>query len=186
MPKGRLLGKKPRTSRTPRRASQPKHKPSKKPSARTEAARARGLSAINLVRKGRAKNLTAAARTEGTTVKTIRRLLPGALIVNRRTGRVRGVKAEDRYSQRVKILTDEGLVFVTARGSRERNLAGHHLSVWSRVLGNEQPPSSLAAFKGKTVGGHELVSEYNKLRSVSEDRELEQLDALYVVPEVRS
>src|SRR5215467_15457111 len=92
---------------------------------RRQKARLRGLAAINRVRRGKAKSLSAAARAEGTTVRTIKRELRAALVKPRRGGRIH-VKASDLYSQRVEILTDLGPLDVTARGSRERELAGRH------------------------------------------------------------
>ena len=85
-----------------------------------EEAKMRGLAAINRVRKGKSKSLSAAAKAEGTTVKAIRELLPGSL--RKGVGRRTRVKAGDSYSQRVTIITAEGPLVVMAHGSRERDL----------------------------------------------------------------
>lgn len=150
-------------------------------SPQQQEARLRGLAAINRVRRGESKSLSSAARAEGTSVGTIRRLLPAALLQHRPGGRIR-VKAGDPYSALVKIITDMGAVVVSARGSRERELAGRHRSVLGRVLQGELPPSALEEFRGVKVGGRELVSDYDQLRSLGEGI-LDQLDALYVAPE---
>ena len=84
---------------------------------RLEEARVRGLAALNRVRRGQSKDLAHAARSEGTTVKSVRRLFYGALI--QKGGKIR-VKAGDSYSARVEILTNQGPLHVTARGSHER------------------------------------------------------------------
>jgi hypothetical protein len=170
--------------RRPRSNSKARRKTKAQSTRRRQEARVRGFAAINLVRRGKAKSLSAAARAEGTTVKTIRRLLPGALARRRRGGHVR-VKASDRYSERVEILVDLGPLVVTAHGSRERELAGRHRSVYFKVLRRELPASALEEFRGETVGGHKLLSDPDRLFTLATGGELDQLDALYVSPETR-
>ena len=162
---------------TPRKASAPL-------SPRQQKAKVRGLHAINRVRRGQSKTVSSAARAEGTTVSTIQRLLPAALLQDRPGGRIR-VKAGDPYSARVEIITDLGPLEVTAHGSRERELAGRHRAVVMRVLRGQEPASALDQFRGKTVGGHELISDPDRLFTLAERTDLDQLDALYVSPETR-
>jgi hypothetical protein len=107
--------------------------------ARSQEARVRGLNALNRVRKGKSKTLSAAAQAESTSVRTIRRLLPAALLQGRPGGRIR-VKAGDPYSARVQIITDLGPLEVNARGSRERELAARHRSAVIGVLRGDEPP----------------------------------------------
>jgi hypothetical protein len=152
-------------------------------SARQQAAKVRGLHAINLVRRGKSPSLTAAARAEGTTVRSIWKLLPAALFRDSR-GRIR-VKAGDSYAASVEIVTHAGAVVVNARGARERSLAGRHRAVWRGTLRNEQPPSALEKFRGKTVGGRELISDYDRLVTLVKGGALDDLDILYVSPETR-
>lgn len=149
---------------------------------RRQKSRLRGFAAINRVRRGKSKSLSAAARAEGTTVRTIKRLLPAALVKRRRGRRIR-VKASDPYSEQVEILTDLGPLVAKARGSRERELAGRHRAVWIKVLRGELPPSALEEFRGKRVGGHELISDSGQLFILAKESELDQLDELYVSPE---
>jgi hypothetical protein len=151
---------------------------------RQQAAKVRGLAAINRVRRGESKTLSSAARTEGTSVRTIRRLLHAALLQDRPGGRIR-VKAGDPYSARVEILTATGPLTVTAHGSRERELAGRHRATVIRVLQGTEPVSSLKQFRRKKIGGHELLSNSDRLFILAEAGELDQLDALYVAPETR-
>jgi len=113
----------------------------------------------------------------------IRRWVPAALGRNRR-GRLR-VRTSDRYAARVEILTDDGLLDVTAHGSRERELAGRHRSVWGRVLRGDLLPTALTEFRGKTVGGHELVSDPDRLTTLLKGGALEALRDVYVSPETR-
>jgi hypothetical protein len=150
-----------------------------------EEVKVRGLAAINRVRKGESKTLTAAARSEGTTVKAIRKLLPGALIKGDHDGRIR-VKSGDTYSARVEIITATGPLVVIAHGSRERDLAGLYRSVVFRVLGGKEPASSLRQFRGKRVGGHKLISDFNQLHRLALAGALGQLEGLYASPEIRS
>jgi hypothetical protein len=110
-------------------------------SPKQEQPRVRELKAINLVRRGKSTSLSAAARTAGTTVDSIQRLLPKALFQSHRGGRIQ-VKASDPYTALVEIITDLGPMDVTARGSRERQLAGRHRAVVMRVLRGDEPDSS--------------------------------------------
>ncbi len=170
----------PRRSAIPRRP----RKQGTRLSLRQQAAKVRGFAAISRVRRGESKSLSAAARAEGTSVRSIRRLLPAALLQDRPGGRIR-VKAGDSYSWPVEVVTDLGAVVVNARGSRERELAGRHRSVFNQVLGRELPSSALEEFRNKRVGGHKLISDPDQLFTLAEGGELDQLDALYISPETR-
>lgn len=141
----------------------------------------RCLAAINRCRRGEAKSVSAAASAEKTTVREIRRLVPGAITQDRRGGRIR-VKPSDRYSARVEIMTNQGPLVTTARGSRQRELAGRHRATFMRVLQGQEPPSALEQYRGKRVGGYELISDYELLSSFAEAGVLGQLDTLYVSP----
>ena len=149
--------------------------------ARAQKARVRGLNAINRVRRGESKSLSHAARVEGTTLISIRRLLPAALVQGRPGQRIR-VKAGDPYSARVEIITDQGKLDVIARGSRERELAGRHRAAVMRVLRGPEPASLLKQFRGKKVGGHELISDSERLLKIARDGGLDRLEDLYVSP----
>jgi hypothetical protein len=144
----------------------------------------RQLAAINRVRQGESKTLSAAAKAERTTVHSIQKNFPAALIQSRGGGRIR-VKAGDPYSALVEIITYDGPLVVNARGSRERELAGRHRSVWRRVVRNELPSGALQEFRGAKVGGHKLLSNSDRLFTLAHGGELDQLDALYVIPETR-
>jgi hypothetical protein len=145
--------------------------------------RVKCLAAINRVRRGEAKTLSAAARAEGTTVAAIRALVPGAISQDRHGGRIR-VKPTDQYSAAVQILANEGAVATTARGSRERELAGKHRATVMGVLRGTEPKSALQQYRGKKVGGHELVSDYAQLVSLAQAGVVGQLESLYVSPDV--
>ena len=146
---------------------------------RQQEERLKCLAAINRVRRGESKTVSAAARAEGTTVRAIRALVPAATSQNRRGGRIH-VKPSDRYSEKVEILTDAGTLVVTARGSHQRQLAGQHRATYMDVVQNKKPPSALEQFRGEKVGGHELLSDYARLLTLAKAGVLGQLDALYV------
>ena len=155
----------------------------KKNIGRNTETRAHALNAIARVRRGDSKTLSAATRVEGTTVRTIRRVVPAALLPSRRDGRIR-VRASDPYSALVEIVTDSGATVVSARGSRQRELAGQHRATWLRVLRGQEPASALEQYRGKKVGGHELLSDYEQLRLFARAGILGHLDTLYVSPDV--
>jgi hypothetical protein len=149
---------------------------------RQQDERIRCLAAINRYRRGEADSLSAAARAERTTVDAIRALLPEAITQDEPGGRIE-VKPSDRYSAKVQILTNEGALSVTARGSRERELAGRHRATVLRVLRGQEPPSTLEQYRGKTVGGHELVSDFELLSALAQADAVGQLGPLYVSPD---
>ena len=169
-----------RKSRSTRSKSAPR---SRRLTPRQQEEKVRCLAAINRVRRGEAKTVSAAARAEGTTVKSIRALVPKAISQDRPGGRIR-VKPTDRYSAKVQILANEGALTTTARGSRERELAGQHRATFMRVLRGLEPKSALERYRGKTVGGHELVSDYAQLVSLANAGVVGQLEPLYVSPDV--
>jgi len=149
---------------------------------RQQEEKVRGLAAINLYRRGEAKSLSEAARAEKTTIRAIRRLLPGAISQDRPGGRIR-VKPSDRYAAKVEVLTIDGQRVVTARGSRQRELAGRHRASFMRVLQGQESPAVLEQYRGKTVGGHELISDFALLSSFAQAGIVGQLDSLYVSPD---
>jgi hypothetical protein len=150
-----------------------------------QEARLRAFAAINRVRRRQSKSLSQAAKAEGTTLQTIRRLLPAALSQRRSGGRIR-VKASDRYSERVQITTDQGPLDVTAHGSRARELAGRQRAVLLKVGRNQLPPSALEQFRGKKVGGHDLLADFRQLSIHARAGILSQLDSLYVSPDTNA
>jgi hypothetical protein len=83
----------------------------------------------------------------------------------------------------VEIITKAGPLVTTARGSRERDLVGGHRATAFRVLEEKLPPSALEQYRGKTVGGHELVADFESLALLGQAGVLQQLDTLYVSPD---
>jgi hypothetical protein len=172
--------------RPSRRGTKKRNQPtrsSRRLSTRQQVERLRVFAAFNRARRGEAKSATRAARAERTTVRAMQKLAPDALIQDRPGGRIR-VKPTDRYSAKVQILTREGTLIATARGSRQRELAGRHRATYVRVLENKEPASALEQYRGKKVGGRELLSDYEQLRLFAGAGILGQLDTLYVNPDV--
>ena len=150
--------------------------------ARDGDQRSRVFDALNLYRQGKAKTVSAAARSSGTTLKTMWRVVPRAIGKDRRNGRLR-INATDRYSARVQILTDDGAIIASAQGSRQRELAGRHRATVMRVLQGKEPASALNEYRGKQVGRHELISDFTHLSSLAQAGVIGQLDPLYVSPD---
>lgn len=146
---------------------------------REQDERIKCLDALNLYRQGKAKTVSAAARMAGTNLRSMRRWVPLAINKDPRSGRLL-IKASDRYSEQVEILTNSGALVVTARGSRQRQLAGQHRATYMAIAKNERPASALEEFRGKKVGGHELLSDYQRLIMFAKAGVLGKLDALYV------
>jgi hypothetical protein len=169
------------------RTERPKTKHSKKRRKRTirrsnPKTLLRVFEALNLSRRKK-MSPSAAAAAAGTTLSTVKRVVPDALIQGRPRGPIR-VKPSDRYEAQVEILEKSvGPSVVVARGSRQRELAGKHRAVYERVLRKVDPPSALDQFRGKKVGGYELVSHYDELLTFAKAGYLSQLDTLYVLPE---
>jgi hypothetical protein len=148
-------------------------------------ARIRAFAAINSVRQGKSETLAEAAKAHSTTVTSIKRQLPDALLPAR-LGKPIRVKASDNYSQLLEILADDGQIYgpinVTARGSRERELAGRHRAAYLGVLANRKPGSILRQFRNKTVGGVRLLADPDRLFKLARGRDLGDLGDLYVSP----
>lgn len=161
------------------RSSEHPPKRSRRRNASQESERIRTLDALNLYRQGKAKTVSTAARMAHTNLKAMWRWVPRAIGKDPRTGRLR-IKATDRYSERVEIVTDDGALVVTARGSRQRQLAGQHRATYMDVVQNKKPASALEEFRGKKIGGHELLSDYSRLLTLAKAGVLGKLDALYV------
>jgi hypothetical protein len=113
----------------------------------------------------------------------MRKLTPNALIQDRPGGRIH-VKPSDRYSARVEIMTIQGPVVTTARGSRQREMAGQHRATFIRVLQGVEPKTALERYRGKKVAGRELLSDYEQLVLLANAGVVGQLEPLYVSPDV--
>ena len=148
-----------------------------------EDQRSRALHALSLYRQGSAKSVSAAARRAGTTLQAMWEFVPNALIKNSRTGRLE-IKETDEYSAQVQILAEGGAMVVTARGSRQRELAGQHRATIMRVLAGKEDRSALAKYRNRKIGGLVLVSDYSRLTMLAQAGVVGELESLYVSPDV--
>jgi hypothetical protein len=116
-----------------------------------------------------------AAKEEGTTLRTIKKYLPGAL---RRTksGRLVAIR-RDTYVRLISLPGPHGPVTVRAKGSEEARFASAYLASLTRWARTEKA-YELASFHGKQIGGFELVTSARTLRALR-DAGLLQLDSLY-------
>jgi hypothetical protein len=142
----------------------------------------RNLAAINRARRHPSETIYVAAKAVGTTVRSIKHNFPKALFVSKGSRRI-SVRASDRYSWPVEILTESGAIEVVARGSRERDLAGQHRATYLGVLRGKLVPSTLRKFRGKRVGGQKLLSNYKRLLELAHGGVPDKLGELYVSPD---
>ncbi len=76
-----------------------------------------------------------------TTLKALKESVPRAISQDRLGGRIH-IKPSDPYSAPVEILTESGAVVATARGSRQRQLAGQHRATYLAIIQNKKPASA--------------------------------------------
>ena len=166
----RRLGKKRRSSRPTR------NKPLAPRSAREVKARNRALHALARVRRG--ESLSQAARAEHVKLATIKKYLGGQFHQDAPGKRWKPTKS-DRLTARMNVLTPLGPMAVPVRGSRERTrLARYNIALAKWRRGEPGADAELAAFEGKRVGGHPLITDV-KLLATLEDASVIDFDELY-------
>jgi hypothetical protein len=143
-------------------ASPPKSRRYRKLSPRDAAAYARVLRAKGKMSHG--MSFTRALRDAGTTARTARRFI-GDLLHRDKSGHIR-VMPSDQKRLRLNVVTDSGYTTVMAHGSKERRLAGEHLTTVRKVLRGQASESELDRFRGKTVGGQQLIFDPAQLREL--------------------
>lgn len=119
-------------------------------------------------------SLSRAAREAGTTPAVVRKYVGSAL---HHTRRGTAPKPADRLYRRMTAITPDGPVTVEVRGSRAASLLSRHANAVQTFVqtGNARV---LRAFRGKSVGGHELASDPNVLRRLARRGELD-VDEIY-------
>lgn len=141
-----------------------------------EDAYRRVLDAIALKRRKPAMSLTRAAKSTGTTVRTIRRHAPSVIEI--RSGRL-DVKATDRLRRLMRMLTPKGEVQIETTNSRAASrISKHGNAVRRLVIAGD--PKYLKPFVGKSVrsGGrvYEFVTDQTTLKRLERAGELHFLD----------
>jgi hypothetical protein len=123
-------------------------------------------------------SLTAAAREEHIDPRTVRKYLKADL-----RGRGKATKADRRHRDML-IPTTSGNAPVTVRGSKQASQLGKYMAAVSKYL-RSGDVEGLAAFEGKSISGHALITELGLLSSLAQAGAL-SLDEIYAVPEASS
>jgi hypothetical protein len=135
--------------------------------------RQRSLAVLARVRRG--EPLSQAARTERTTVRTVRKYL-GKQLRRDSSGNYRATRG-DRLRRDLSVLGFDGYEPIVSHSSKEASLASEHLIAVNRFLrtGNKK---YLKPFIGKRVGGVELLTQPKRIQVLG-DLDLVKLDGLY-------
>jgi hypothetical protein len=123
-------------------------------------------------------SLSVAARLEGIKPETVVRRARNALY-RLGPGKPWQVTQSDQLSAVMTILTRFGPTTVVVRGSRERKLLGRYnfaLRMWR--AGEHGADAAIGTFRGKTVGGHTLITDTKLLIQLEEAGRLD-FDNLY-------
>jgi len=121
-------------------------KSARRPTRADPRARERALDALSLMRKGR--SLRVAAKEAHTTAQTIRRYLPRAL--DQIAGGRYVAKAFDGYERTLYMLTAQGKIAVTVRGSRAASRIAQYWVAVDHFLKTGKT-NLLYSFRGQSV-----------------------------------
>lgn len=146
-------------------------------SPRELSAQARAVRALGLMRR-RKISLSKAARQARIKPETLRRYA-GTALYRSGPGKPWKARSEDQIAQSMTVITSRGPLSVIVRNSRERKLL-HQYDASLRMFraGEDRAEAALKAFKGKTVGGHRLITDTKLLIQLEEAGQLD-FDALY-------
>ncbi len=129
------------------------------------------------------ETLTAAAREEHIDPRTVRKYLGADLRGSRLNRKVRPTKA-DRRRRDMLIPTALGTSPVVVRGSKQGSQLGQYMAAVGKYL-RTGDSDSLDEFRGKSIGGHLLITDPGTLGSLAQAGAL-QLDEIYALPEASS
>ncbi len=165
-----------RTKRTVRKSRGSSRRNAIPRSKREAEARNRALHTLARVRRG--ESLSQAARAEHVKLATIKKYLGGQFHQDAPGKRWKPTKS-DRLSARMNVLTPRGPMTVPVRGSRERTrLARYNVALAKWRRGEPGADAELAAFEGKRVGGHLLITD-TRLLATLEEASMIDFDELY-------
>jgi hypothetical protein len=137
----------------------------------------RVLRVLGRMRRDRV-SLAVASRLEGIKQETVVRNARGALYRSG-PGKPWKVRPEDHLSAAMTVLTRFGPTTAIVSSSRERRLLGDYdTALRSWRAGEYGATAALAAFRGKTVGGHTLITDTRLLNQLEEAGKLD-FDTLY-------
>jgi hypothetical protein len=143
---------------------------------RQAAARSRALKVLRRVRRG--VPLSNAARAERVKVGTVKKYV-GTQIHQDAPGKRWKASKSDRLTDRMNVVTPLGPQAIPVRGSTERSRLGRYNTALRRWReGKPGAVAELAAFEGRTVGGHPLITDV-KLLATLEDAGVLDFDELY-------
>jgi hypothetical protein len=125
--------------------------------------------------RNRGESLSKAARVKHTTPRTVLKHA-GRQLKRGPSGRY-SVTQGDTIRRDLNVLGFEGYTGVTARSSKQAQLASEHLIAVNRFQ-RTGDPEWLKPFVGKRVGGVELLTDADRILVLS-DADLIKLDALY-------
>jgi hypothetical protein len=124
-------------------------------------------------------SLSVAARLEGIKQETVIRYARNALYRSG-PGKPWKVTQSDQLAAVMTVVTRFGPTRVTVRSSRERRLLGRYNLVLRMWRARERgATAALMTFRGKTVGGHTLITD-TKLLTQLEDAGRLDFDSLYL------
>jgi hypothetical protein len=119
-----------------------------------------------------------AARLEGMKLNTFQKGA-GRFLYRTGPGKPWKARSEDQLRFSMTVLTSKGRVEVIVRDSRERRLLHDYESAVRMFRANEDgAEEELKRFRGKTVGGHELITDTKLLIELEEADELD-FESLY-------
>jgi hypothetical protein len=148
---------------------------SKRTEQKTET-RNRALHALARVRQG--ETLSEAARAEHIKIATVKKYV-GRHLRQSSPGKRWTASKSDRLSAVMNVLTSEGMIAASVRGSAERSrLARYNVALAKWRRGERGAEKELAKFAGKRVGGLELLTDTKSLTTL-EDSAMMDFDALY-------
>ncbi len=152
------------------------HRSARPRNQREVEARTRALHALARVRRG--ESLSQASQAEHVKLSTIKRYL-GNQFHQDAPGKRWNATKSDRLSAQLNVLTPQGTIVATVRGSRERiRLGRYNIALRKWRLGEPGAEAELAKFEGKRVGGHLLITD-TKLLATLEDADVMDFDELY-------
>lgn len=127
--------------------------------------------------------LTAAAHEEHIDPRTVRKYLGTELRGSKLKRKVQATKG-DRRRRDMLIPTALGTSPVVVRGSKQATQLGRYMAAVGKYL-HTGDSDSLDEFRGKTIGGHVLITDPDTLGSLAQAGAL-QLDEIYALPAASS
>lgn len=134
-------------------------------SKRSLAARDRSIHALADIRRG--VSPTQALRDNRVTRRTFKKYVGPAIRQDRRGGRIHVTKS-DRLVRYLQLPGLHGPIDIEVRGSKEASRAARYKAAVNRFLRGD--PKALSPWKGKKIGGVELISDPETLKGLAQDQ----------------